>query len=96
MNMNFHDAIAICRVYGPPDLFVTFTCNPKWPKIADALRTDPGQRLHDRSDMECCVFKMKLDDLFSGIKEGTIFGLIHAGACMSIRLLLIVLFLCFY
>jgi len=26
---NFHDGIAICRAYGPPDLFITFTCNPK-------------------------------------------------------------------
>ena len=25
---NYHDGIAICRVYGPPDLFITFTCNP--------------------------------------------------------------------
>lgn len=29
MIQNYHDAIAICRVYGPPDLFITFTCNPK-------------------------------------------------------------------
>jgi hypothetical protein len=26
---NYHDDIAICRVYRPPDLFITFTCNPK-------------------------------------------------------------------
>ncbi|KAL5647488.1 hypothetical protein ACJX0J_041843, partial [Zea mays] len=36
--MNYQDAMAICRVYGPPDLFVTFTCNPKWKEIVDALR----------------------------------------------------------
>lgn len=29
MIQNYHDGIAICRVYGPPDLFITFTCNPK-------------------------------------------------------------------
>jgi hypothetical protein len=26
---NYHDGIAICCVYGPPDLFIIFTCNPK-------------------------------------------------------------------
>ena len=41
--MNYQDAMAICRVYGPPDLFVTFTCNTKWREIADALRFEPGQ-----------------------------------------------------
>ena len=24
---NYHDAMAICRYYGNPDLFITFTCN---------------------------------------------------------------------
>ena len=28
---NYQDAMAICRWAGYPDLFVTFTCNPKWP-----------------------------------------------------------------
>ncbi|AQK94045.1 hypothetical protein ZEAMMB73_Zm00001d010436 [Zea mays] len=41
---NYQDAMAICRVYGPPDLFVTFTCNTKWREIADALRFEPGQQ----------------------------------------------------
>nr|BAD01692.1 helicase-like protein [Oryza sativa Japonica Group]BAD03910.1 helicase-like protein [Oryza sativa Japonica Group] len=38
MVMNYQDAMAICRVYGPPDLFVTYTCNSKWQEIADAIR----------------------------------------------------------
>ena len=37
MIQNYHDGIAICREYGPPDFFVTFTCNPKWPEIAEGL-----------------------------------------------------------
>lgn len=37
MVQNYQDAMAICRFYGPPDLFITFTCNPKWQEIADAL-----------------------------------------------------------
>uniref|UniRef100_A0A6N2NIG4 Helitron helicase-like domain-containing protein n=1 Tax=Salix viminalis TaxID=40686 RepID=A0A6N2NIG4_SALVM len=30
---NYQDAMAICRAFGNPDLFITFTCNTKWPKI---------------------------------------------------------------
>ena len=30
---NYQDAMAICRWDGYPDLFLTFTCNPKWPEI---------------------------------------------------------------
>lgn len=30
MIQHYQDAMAICRVKGPPDLFITFTCNPKW------------------------------------------------------------------
>jgi hypothetical protein len=33
MFQNCHDGLAICGVYGPPDFFVTFTCNPNWPEI---------------------------------------------------------------
>jgi len=31
MVQQYYDAIAICKHYGFPDLFIIFTCNPKWP-----------------------------------------------------------------
>ena len=40
--MNYQDAMTICRVYGPPNLFVTFTCNIKWKEISQALHFEPG------------------------------------------------------
>jgi hypothetical protein len=43
MIQNYHDSIAICRVHGPPDYFVTFTCNSKWPEISKGL-LEPGQK----------------------------------------------------
>ena len=43
MVMNYQDAMAICRVYGSPDLFVTFTCNSKWQEIAESIRFEHGQ-----------------------------------------------------
>ena len=34
---NFEDAMAIIKKYGKPDLFITFTCNPKWRRITENL-----------------------------------------------------------
>lgn len=36
MTENFHDAVAVSRVHGSPDIFTTFTCNPKWPEITES------------------------------------------------------------
>ncbi|PWZ56074.1 hypothetical protein Zm00014a_008891 [Zea mays] len=77
--MNYQDAMAICRVYGPPDLFVTFTCNPKWKEIVDALRFEPGQQACDRSDIVVRVFHMKVNEFIADIREDKIFGPIRAG-----------------
>jgi len=43
MMQHYQDAIAIYHALGPPDFFVTLTCNPSWPKITNELL--PGQRL---------------------------------------------------
>jgi hypothetical protein len=77
--MNYQDAMAICRVYSPPDLFVTFTCNSKWREIAYALRFEPGQQPCDRSDLVVRVFHMKVDEFIEDIREGETFGPIRAG-----------------
>lgn len=69
---NYHDGIAICRVYGPPDLFVTFTCNPKWPEITLAILE--GQAPNDRPDIIVRVFHMKLQQLLNDIRSDSIFG----------------------
>jgi hypothetical protein len=37
MMQNYQDAMAIARFVGKPTYFATFTCNPKWPEITDAL-----------------------------------------------------------
>ncbi|KAI9114612.1 hypothetical protein K1719_014310 [Acacia pycnantha] len=33
MIQNYQDAMAICAWAGYPDIFITFTCNPMWPKL---------------------------------------------------------------
>lgn len=79
MIQNYHDAIAICRHCGHPDLFITFTCNTQWLEIQDALQFIPGQKTEDRPDIICRVFKMKVDALMSDIKKGIFFGKSVAG-----------------
>jgi len=69
---NYHDGIAICRVYGPPHLFITFTCNPKWPEISLAIL--PGEQPNDRPDIIVRVFHMKLQQLLNDLCSGCIFG----------------------
>uniref|UniRef100_A0A0D3DJU4 Helitron helicase-like domain-containing protein n=1 Tax=Brassica oleracea var. oleracea TaxID=109376 RepID=A0A0D3DJU4_BRAOL len=33
----YHDALAICREYGNPNLFITMTANPNWREIKEHL-----------------------------------------------------------
>ncbi|WVZ94970.1 hypothetical protein U9M48_040790, partial [Paspalum notatum var. saurae] len=74
MIQNYHDTIAICRVYGPPDFFVTFTCNPKWVEISEAIACEPGQKATDRADVVVRVYHMKLEELMQDVRDGTAFG----------------------
>ena len=79
MIQNYQDAMAICRFYGNPDIFITFTCNPKWPEITRALIKIPSSNSADIPDIIVRVFKMKLEDFLSTIKNENIFGRIVAG-----------------
>lgn len=90
MRENYQDAMAICRWYGYPDLFITFTCNPKWPEITRFVKKR-GLRPEDRPDIICRVFKMKLDQLVKDLKDGKIFGRVRAGM-LDIVLIYIIIF----
>ena len=79
MIQNFHDAVAITRVYGVTDIFLTFTCNPKWPKIAEALRFERGKKHTDMADIVVRVYHMKLQEMLGDIKSDMPFGPINAG-----------------
>uniref|UniRef100_A0A2N9IB38 Helitron helicase-like domain-containing protein n=1 Tax=Fagus sylvatica TaxID=28930 RepID=A0A2N9IB38_FAGSY len=76
---NYQDAMAICRWAGYPDLFITFTCNAKWPEIRNFLSMNPGQKTEDRPDVVARVFKIKLDQLLYDLKHGRHFGRVIAG-----------------
>ena len=66
MMQNYLDAMAMCKNYGYPDLFITFTCNPKWPEITRYLRRK-GLKSEDRPDVTTKMFKIKLDNLMKDI-----------------------------
>ena len=75
-HQQYRNAMAIVRAFGKPDLFITFTCNPKWPEITRELL--PGQTAADRPDLVARVFNMKLDALLTDLWETGIFGHVRA------------------
>ncbi|GJU87705.1 putative helitron helicase-like domain-containing protein, partial [Tanacetum coccineum] len=77
MLQNYLDAMAMCKWYGYPDLFITFTCNPKWPEITRFLNKR-GLKSEDSPDVTTRIFKIKLDQLIKDIKEKRIFGRVRA------------------
>ena len=66
------DAMTYVRNYGRPDLFVTFTCNPKWQEIEEGLL--PGQVPSDRHDLLARVFRQKLIKLIDIVTKTHVFG----------------------
>ncbi|XP_020985767.1 LOW QUALITY PROTEIN: uncharacterized protein LOC107461290 [Arachis duranensis] len=77
MIQNYQDAMAICRVVGYPDLFITLTCNPKWQEIQDHV-CNRGLKAEDRPDIVCRVFKAKLDHMLRDIRVNKLFGRVRA------------------
>ncbi|XP_072060325.1 uncharacterized protein [Arachis hypogaea] len=71
--LNYQDAMAICKVVGYPDLFTTFICNLKWPKIENFLK-NRKLNVEDRPNIVCRTFKTKLDLLIKDIRMNKIFG----------------------
>lgn len=70
---NYQDTLAICKSIGYPALFITFTCNPKWPEI---IKYTDGLDLTytERPDIVTRVFKMKLDEMITDFQNGELFG----------------------
>uniref|UniRef100_A0A803PFI8 ATP-dependent DNA helicase n=1 Tax=Cannabis sativa TaxID=3483 RepID=A0A803PFI8_CANSA len=70
---------------GYPDLFLTFTCNPKWPEINDMLSLIGQKDDANRVDVICRVFEIKLFQLMEDLKNQQPFGKIIA--CIAALLL---------
>lgn len=78
MIQNYQDAMAICGWAGYPDLFITFTCNHKWPELVDFLKTY-NLKPEDRPDLVTRLFKIKLNHLIKELKKGDVFGKVKSG-----------------
>jgi hypothetical protein len=85
---NYQDAMAICRAYGNPDLFITFTCNVNWPEIRRELTKGRIYKHEDKPDIITRVFRSMVIDMLAFIKSGKPFGQIIAGALSFISFLL--------
>lgn len=57
MRENCLDALAIVRDFGGPDLFITFTANPKWKEVGETIEF--GQKVADRPEAMDRVFYEK-------------------------------------
>ncbi|XP_051791527.1 uncharacterized protein LOC127530010, partial [Erpetoichthys calabaricus] len=72
MHEHTQDAMIYVRHYGRPDLFITFTCNPKWPEITEILL--PHQKPHDRHDLISRVLHLKIRKIIDLLTKSNIFG----------------------
>jgi hypothetical protein len=76
MRQQYQDAMAICRHFGKPDLFITFTCNPMWQEIQEALL--PGQKPEDAPHIVARVFHLKLKALLDDLFKHNVLGKVVA------------------
>jgi hypothetical protein len=70
MGQLYQDVMTRVCKFGTPNLFVTFTCNPKWKEITDTLL--PKQYAKDHPELVTCVFNLKLDALLKDIKDNVL------------------------
>ncbi|XP_076069172.1 uncharacterized protein LOC143041212 [Oratosquilla oratoria] len=80
MKQRQQDALAYVSSYGSPDYFITFTMNPKWSDLTEALEkfSGPGTQPCDRPDIVSRVFKLKLDSLIDDLTQKNAFGPVKA------------------
>ena len=76
MYQHYQDAMTIVTKYGKPDIFLTFTANPKWSEIVENLL--PHQSASDRPDLVSRVFHLKLKALLHDLLQEDVLGHVTA------------------
>ena len=79
MRERCHDAMAIFRKFGPPDLFITMTANPKWLEITENLDPAFHEQANDVPHLIARVFHLKLKELMHDLTKKHLFGKFIAG-----------------
>ncbi|GJX08194.1 ribonuclease H-like domain-containing protein [Tanacetum coccineum] len=72
-------SLAICRVHGNPQFFVTFTCNVKWPEIKRRADKFLGLKARDKPNGVAQLFEMNVKEMVKFFKERKPLGDIVAG-----------------
>ena len=72
MKQFYQDTIALFIKFDRPNLFVTFTYNPKWREITEHLL--PDEQSINRSDLITRVFRLKLKTLMHDIMKEKVLG----------------------
>jgi hypothetical protein len=59
MSQLYQDAMAICRVHGPPLLFITMTANPNWPEVRDVVPEGANAADHPTEMVRIAYLKIR-------------------------------------
>ncbi|KAL4579250.1 hypothetical protein LXL04_015388 [Taraxacum kok-saghyz] len=76
MYQHYQVTLAICRSYGNPQYFITFTCNVGWPEIQRHVQRSGIQKAQNRPDIIARVFQMKVSEFISFLKQDKTFGVV--------------------
>jgi len=90
MYKHYQDALALCRVYGNPQYFITFTCNAQWPEIKRELVRVNCSNANDRPDIVARVFEMKVLAFVKFLKTEKPFGEVSAGIVTHLYILKVI------
>ncbi|KHN42445.1 hypothetical protein glysoja_033913, partial [Glycine soja] len=77
MDQLYFDGMAICSHVGFPNLFITLTCNPNWPKIHRLLNL-LNLKAADRPDIISRVFKLKYEQMLMDLTKNHMLGKVIA------------------
>ncbi|XP_076059364.1 uncharacterized protein LOC143035974 [Oratosquilla oratoria] len=84
MKQRQQDALAFVTNYGSPDFLITFTMNPRWEELNEAIeQTDSSSASrhrsdNDRPDLVSRIFKLKVDSIMDDLTNKNIFGRVKA------------------
>jgi len=76
MKQCYHDVMVIVLKYGKPDVFIKFTCNPRWPEIVNNIPS--WLKANDRPDLVARMFHAKLKELMHDTTVNRVFGNVDA------------------
>ncbi|KAK4307732.1 hypothetical protein Pmani_020522 [Petrolisthes manimaculis] len=80
MKQRQQDALAFVSQYGSPDFFITFTFNPKWVEIGEAMvqtGSPSSTSGNNRPDLVSRIFKEKVNAHMDDLKKTKVFGTVR-------------------